>query len=88
MLSAWSNHLVKDPEAKKNFEDYVRGSKNLTDRLQAILTDLESGIERSDISIEAFNNPNWAYMQAYKNGCKAMLQRVKTITDTTTKEEK
>lgn len=81
MLSAWSNHLVKDPEAKKQFEEYVKGSKNLTDRLQDILTDVDKGVENSDLSAKAFDNPNWAYLQAYKNGCKAMLQRVKTITD-------
>jgi len=70
MLSVWSHHLVKDREAAKKFEDMVKGSKQITDRLQDILDSIDSSLERSELSVEAFDNPNWAYKQAYMNGCK------------------
>lgn len=81
MLAAWSRHLASDTEAKKKFEDMVEGSKLLTDRLQDILESLEANLEFTELSDTAFDNPNWAYKQAYMNGCKAMLRRVKVITD-------
>lgn len=82
MLSAWSRHLVTDPGAKKKFEEMVKGSKLLTDRLQGILDEIEQTVERSELTTDAFDNPNWAFKQAYLNGCKAMLHKIKFITET------
>lgn len=84
MLSAWSRHLVSDEEAKKKFEDMVKGSKLLTDRLQEILRTIEANIEIPEIGEKAFENPNWAYKQAYINGQKAALRTVRFVTETET----
>lgn len=84
MLSAWSRHLVKDPTAKQKFEEMVKGSKLLTDRLQNILDELEQTIERAELSTDSFENPSWAFKQAYLNGSRAMLHKIKFITETET----
>lgn len=86
MLSAWTQH-IKDPVEKKNFEEYVKGSKQIMERLQAILNTLETSLERTEQSADVFEDPNWAYKQAYMNGCRAMLHRVKLITDLTPIQE-
>lgn len=80
MISKWTEHLRNDPKAKEKFEQYVKGSKELLNRLEDILTDLEKSLDRSEIDPNQFDNPNWAYLQAYKNGCKGMLQKIKTLT--------
>lgn len=82
MLSAWSQHLSKDPEAKQKFEDMVKGSKLLTDRLQNILDAREAGLEHQELSERAFDNPNWAIKQAYLMGRKSELRTMKFILDT------
>lgn len=87
MLSVWTQHLRKDPEAKKKFEDYLKNSKQLTDRLDAILKGLESSLERSETSIKAFENPNWAYQQAYQNGCRGMLNQIQLMLSTDQEEK-
>jgi len=78
MLSAWTQHL-KDPKAKQEFENYVKGSKQLLNRLNDILDGIEKDLDRSETKIEAFDNPNWAYLQAYKNGQRSALEKTKTL---------
>lgn len=81
MLAVWSRHLAKDPKAKLEFEDYVKNSTLLINRLQDILTSIEDSLEKNEISPDAFDNANWAYKQAYANGCKATIQKIKLYTD-------
>lgn len=88
MLSEWTKHLRNDPEAKQKFEEYVKGSKLLIDRLQTMIDGLDKSLDRSEISIEAFKNPNWAYLQAYQNGYRGALSVLKTMTTIDHIEEK
>jgi hypothetical protein len=87
MLSVWTQHLRKDPEAKRKFEEYIKNSKQLTDRLDAILKGVEGSIERTETGIKAFDNPNWAYLQAYQNGCKGMLKQIQLLLSTDPEEK-
>ena len=79
MLSAWTKHLEKDPQAKEDFANYVLGSKALISRLNDILDEIESNLERSELNKESFENSNWAYVQAFRLGHKAMIEKIKTI---------
>lgn len=86
MLSAWTQHLRNDPKAKQEFEEYVKGSKPLLNRLNEILDELEKSLDRSEIKPEVFDNPNWAYLQAYKNGYRGSLEKIKTLISIDPKE--
>lgn len=79
MISAWTQHLRDDLKAKQEFEEYVKGSKPLLNRLNDILNSLEDEICRLEISPDVFSNPNWAYTQAYMNGYKSSIQKIKTL---------
>jgi hypothetical protein len=79
MLSAWTQHLRNDPEAKEKFEDYVKNSNLLVRRLQDMIDQVIGDIERSERSTATFSNPNWAYLQAYYNGEVAALEKLKKI---------
>jgi hypothetical protein len=77
MLSVWTKHL-KTAEEKQKFADYLKNSKQLLDRLDQIIDGIDAGLERSEISPKAFENPNWAYLQAYQNGYRGAIQHLKT----------
>ena len=60
----------------------IRPEVELT--LQKALTLLQNEIralEDTEIDVKAFDNPAWAYKQAYKNGYKKALRVVTTILD-------
>ena len=80
MQSVWTQHL-KDPVEKQKFEDYVKGSKSLFNRLNEILDILERDLGRSETNPETFKDPSWAYLQAYKNGFRSCLERMKALTE-------
>ncbi len=87
MISAWTKHL-KDQEEKLKFESYVLGSKRLFERMKELLQEEESNLEHMDRSTKAFDNPNWAYRQAYNNGfrsCLAMLNKLINLDQKETK---
>ena len=79
MISAWTKHLDKDPQAKERFEQLVKGSKELLNRLEDIIKELENSLDRSEINVESFDNPNWHFLQAYKNGYRGALSKLKTL---------
>lgn len=80
MISKWTEHLRNDPKAKDKFEQYVKGSKELLNRLTVIIKELERDLDQTETELKQFDNPNWAYLQAYKNGCKGMLKKIQTLT--------
>lgn len=78
MLSVWTNHLRNNPEEKQKFEEYVKNSKLLINRLNDILTEFEKSVDRSEKTLDQFDDPNWAYRQAFMNGYKGCLSKLKT----------
>lgn len=80
MLVAWTKHL-KDIQEKEEFQSQIIGAKPVLDRLKQILTEEEAQIDRSEMDIKIFDQPNWAERQAYKNGCRAMLSILKRLVD-------
>lgn len=87
MLSAWSQHLRHDPEAKEKFEDYVKNSTLLTNRLMDMIDEVIAGVEKAERSPEVFSNPNWQYLQAYYNGGVGFLEKLKKILSTDQKKD-
>lgn len=87
MLSVWTKHLEKDPKAKEKFKEYLQSNKELFNRLNEILNEIEGSLYISEISPETFKDPNWAYLQAYKNGFRAMLVKVRAIINMDIRDE-
>lgn len=77
---AWTKHL-SDPKAKENLELSIRNSTSALGRLYQILEDEERALENSSLTIKDFDDPSWAFKQAYKNGEKARLKKLKELID-------
>lgn len=80
MLSEWTKHLEKDPKAKQDFQERVKLSKDVLARIKEIAQEWENSLDRSEIELKQFENPNWPYLQAYKNGCRNIINKIKTLT--------
>ena len=72
MYSKWTQHL-KDPNEKIEFGSSVQGSKRVLDRLKTIFTELKDELDRSEMDIKSFDQPNWSERQAFKNGYRSSL---------------
>jgi hypothetical protein len=80
MQIAWTKH-IKDPEKKKEFETLVRNNVTLLRRLREILEEEDRGLSSSERSIKDFDQPNWEYRQAFKNGYRSCLNVIKKLTE-------
>lgn len=80
MITAWTKHL-EDADAKTKFEQYVRNSRPVLERLNELLNEEEHALDRSEMRIENYDLPNWEYRQAHKNGFRQCLSIVKKLID-------
>ena len=78
MLTAWTKNL-KTPEEQDNFNNQLLGARPVLERLYDLLNEKEVELDRSERTQKAYENPNWAYLQAHRNGCASMLQSVKEL---------
>lgn len=86
MISAWTDHL---PDGQKDrFKTVVQSSRAALDRLSQILVEREKQLERSELRPEAYNNSNWAYLQAHRNGFKQALNQIQELINLDQKEIK
>lgn len=76
----WTKHL-KDPQSKKKFEDTVRASRTALERLYEILQEKEGTLNRTETTVQDFDQPNWAHKQAFRNGQKASLKEMRELLD-------
>lgn len=78
MFTVWTKNL-KTEEEKENFTNQLIGARPVLQRLSDLLTEKEAELDRSERSQKAYENPNWAYLQAHRNGCAGMLQSIKDL---------
>lgn len=78
MLTVWTKNLRTQQE-KDNFNNTLLGSRPVLERLYELLNEKEVDLDRSERSLKAYDNPNWAYQQAHKNGCASMLSSIKEL---------
>jgi hypothetical protein len=78
MYTRWTQNLT-DPEQIKEFQDYVKGSKRLLNRLSEILDEEEIAINKSETTQKTYENPNWSYLQAHKNGYRQCLKVLRIL---------
>lgn len=77
-MMMWTKNL-KTSEEKERFENTLRGSKIVLERLTQMLDEEQTGIDQFEMTTASYNSPNWAEKQAHKNGQRAMLRKIKLL---------
>lgn len=76
----WTANITNSSkETKESFEDLLRNSTKILDRLVQIVEERERSLDKIDYSLSSYENPNWACKQAHINGRKAELQALKQL---------
>lgn len=75
MYTKWTQHLKTDDD-KKRFENSVIGCRYVLERLRDIIDEEIKDIEKTE---EDFNNPSWAYKEAYSIGAKRKLRDLRKL---------
>jgi hypothetical protein len=78
MYLDWTKHLT-DVKEQDRFQKSVLGSKQVLDRLGAILKEYEKSLDRSETDVSTYETPNWDYKQAHKNGYRACLTKIRDL---------
>jgi hypothetical protein len=77
LSTQWTRN-IKDPKKREDFERTLRASNTLVIRLLEILDEEERALNTGECSLKDFEDPSWAYKQAFKNGDR---QRIKKLRD-------
>lgn len=80
MYTRWTEHLKTDDE-KNRFKNSLISAKVVLERLQDIIREDEQALDRSETDERIYDEPNWDYRQAHKNGMRKYLNSVKRLTD-------
>lgn len=80
MNIAWTKHIT-DPVEKEQWERTVLSAKPVLRHLIKILEGKRTELERSETSLDAYENANWAYKQAHKNGYHSSLNSTIKLLD-------
>lgn len=77
-MMMWTKNL-KTPEEKERFENSLKGSRLVLERLVQMLDEEEADIDRSEMNLDTYSTPNWSEKQAHKNGQRSMLRKIKNL---------
>ena len=78
MYHEWFRHL-QDENAQEAFKKKITSSKEVLERLDNILTEEEKNLDKNETTTKAFEDPNWAYKQAFYNGFRASNAFIKKL---------
>lgn len=79
-LSAdWTKHLKHGSKEAKDFEEYLFNSHALVERLHTLLLEKLEALDKP--SEKDYECPNWAYLQAHRNGKMEVLRQLLKLTD-------
>lgn len=68
-----------DEREKAEFVEYLKNSNNLLDKISEILACREKLISKGLVTVNTFDNPNWALKVAYNNGRLSVLQELQDM---------
>lgn len=77
-MMMWTKNL-KTEEEKKRFESSLQGSKIVLDRLSQMLSEEESEVNRSEMSVDVYDSGSWSHKQAHKNGQRSMIRKIQQL---------
>lgn len=80
MYTKWTSH-INDPSEKVNFENQIISAKPVLERLLQLVREDQEAASRVEMSVKQFENPNWAYRQAYMNGGRASYEAIAKLID-------
>lgn len=72
MYTDWTKKL-KD-EDKQRYEESVKRVRWVLDDLKLIFQDRLATLDRQEAGEKQFDNPNWAYKQAFQNGQRSAIE--------------
>ena len=78
MYEIWTKHL-KTEEEKENFKEGLKRCGWVFDRLKELIDEREQDLDDIETSLAAYDNANWAYRQAHKNGYRSHMKRMKKL---------
>ena len=78
MQTDWIKHLKTEDE-KTRFIKNVKSASSVLERLTELLAEQEKDLDVSELDIRTFETPNWAYKQAYQNGARASIRKIKKL---------
>lgn len=70
---------INDAKQRQAFEQQILADKQILERLDEILSELAQELETKELGLNQFENPNWAYEQAFRNGQRSSIQLMKTL---------
>lgn len=74
----WLKHLSSKPD-KVSFEQAVLADNLVLERLRDILKEMEQELDKGEYGYDQFKDPNWAYLQAFRNGDRHRLEQIKQL---------
>lgn len=69
----------KGVQDEEQFEKTLRSAHVPLAKLRSILEDLERSLNNREASEQDFSDPNWSHKQAFRNGQKATIKKVKDL---------
>lgn len=78
MYLVWTKNLDTQEE-RDDFEREVLQSKRVVKRIYEIMEEREKLVDRTELSLNTYDKPNWDYRQAHNNGFRACLQYMKEL---------
>lgn len=66
-------------QEKADFELILRNNTRLFRRIHEILDQWDKETSKAEFTIKDFSEPNWANKQAFRNGDRSRLKRVKDL---------
>lgn len=77
MILDWTKNL-KTQDERDELLQRLKNSEVL-DRLRELIEEYEQNLDRSEISEQVFDKPNWDVRQAWKLGYRAHLNKMKEL---------
>lgn len=74
----WIKNLTSK-EDKVNFEQQVLADKFVLERLKEILDEYEQELSIGETGLDQFKDPNWSYLQAFRNGDRHRIAELKKL---------
>jgi hypothetical protein len=77
LSTEWIKTTPQDRRA--GFEEAVRNSVTALGRLYELLDEWEEELNRAETKLADFESPNWAVKQAYRNGDRSRIRKLRDL---------
>lgn len=75
-LTLWTANIANSPKDKEDFNQSLKLSTKVLDRLRDIVEEKKASIEYSEHSSSSYKEPSWACYQAHLNGKRAAYTEI------------